>query len=92
MSDIVTIKISDEVAKYVTKSTTKYNKSVDEVVNELLQIGFEQKFKKLYKRYRGGEISLGWMAQELGLSVRDTYDLLEKRNLPLSAGVDRVIT
>lgn len=92
MSDVVTIKISDEVAKYVAKSTAKYNKSVDEVVNELLKIGFERKLKILYKRYRSGEISLSWMAQELGLSVRDAYDLLEKRNLPLSAGVDRVFS
>ena len=92
MSDVVTIKISDEVAKYIAKSTTKYNKSVDEVVNELLKIGFERKLKILYRQYRNGEISLGWMAQELGLSVRDTYDLLERRNLPLSAGVDRVFS
>jgi len=61
-------------------------------MGENLDSIFEQKFKRLYKSYRRGEISLGWMAQELGLSVRDTYDLLEKRNLPLSAGVDRVIT
>jgi predicted HTH domain antitoxin len=90
MSDVVTIKIRDEVAKYVTKSTEKYSRSVDEVVNELLKIGFEKKFKELYKRYRRGEISLGWMAKELGLSLRDTYDYLEKRNLPLSAGFDRI--
>jgi len=90
MSELVTIKIRDEAAKYVTKSTVKYNRSVDEVVNELLRIGFEQKFKELYKRYRRGEISLGWMAKELGFSLRDTYDFFEKRNLPLSAGFDRI--
>lgn len=90
MSDVVTIKIRDEVAKYVTKSTEKYNRSVDEVVNELLKIGFEKKFRESYKRYRRGEISLGWLAKEFGLSLRDTYDFLEKRNLPLSAGFDRI--
>ena len=89
MSEVVTIEIRDEVAKYVTKSTEQYNRTVDEVVNELLKIGFEKKFKELYKRYRRGEISLGWMAKELGLSLRDTYDYLERRNLPLSAGFDR---
>ena len=61
-------------------------------MGENLDSIFEQKFKRLYKSYRRGEISLGWMAQELGLSVRDTYDLLEKRNLPLCAGADRVIS
>lgn len=90
MSDEVTIKIRDEVAKYVTKSTEKYNRSVDEVVNELLKIGFEKKFKELYKRYRRGEMSLDWMAKELGLSFRDTYDFLERRNLPLSVGFGRI--
>jgi len=90
MSEVVTIKIRDEVAKYVTKSTEKYNRSVDEVVNELLKIGFEKKFRELYKRYQRGEISLDWMAKELGLSLRDTYDYLERRNLPLSAGFGRI--
>lgn len=90
MSELITIKIKDEVAKYVTKYTTKYNRPIDEVVNELLLIGFEQKFYELYKQYRKGEISLGWLAKELGLSLRDTYDLLERRDIPLSAGVDRI--
>ncbi len=90
MSEVITIEIRDEVAKYVTKSTEKNNKSVAEVVNELLRIGFERKFRQLYKRYRKGEISLDWMAKELGLSLRDIYDYLEKRNLPLSAGMDRI--
>lgn len=91
MSELITIKIKDEIAKYVTKYTTKYNRPIDEVVNELLSIGFEHKFSELYKQYRKGEISLSWLGKELGLSLRDTYDLLEKRGLPLSAGVDRII-
>lgn len=90
MSETLTIRVKDELAKYITKFSTKYNKSIHEVVNELLIIGLEQKFSALYKKYQAGEISLGWLGQELGLSVRDIYDLLEQRNLVLSAGVDRV--
>ena len=91
MSNTVTIEIDNEVEKYIKKFTIKYNKSINEVVNELLAIGFEQKFSNLYRKYQAGEISLGWLGQELGLSLRNIYALLEKRNLPLSAGVDRII-
>ncbi|MFQ6116130.1 MAG: hypothetical protein ACE5NG_18875 [bacterium] len=40
MPNTVTIEINDEVAKYVNNFTTKYNKSVNEVVSELLSLGF----------------------------------------------------
>lgn len=86
MSETLTIKVKDELARYINKFSVKYNKPIHEVANELLIIGLEQKFSTLYKRYQAGEMSLGWLGQEFGLSIRDIYELLEKRNLPLSAG------
>jgi len=78
MSNTVTIEIDNEVEKYINKFTIKYNKSIDEVVTQLITIGFEQKFSNLYRKYQACEINLGWLGQELGLSLRNVYSLLEK--------------
>jgi hypothetical protein len=40
MSNTVTIEIDNEVEKYINKFTIKYNKSIDEVVTQLITIGF----------------------------------------------------
>ena len=87
MSQTITTVIKDEVATYVDKFAEKYHKSEDEVLNELIMSGFEQKLFSLYKQYQAGEISLGWLGQELGLDLREIYELLEARNLPLSADI-----
>jgi hypothetical protein len=49
---------------------------------ELIDLGFEHRLQQLYQRFEGGEISLGFFAQELGLDVRDLYAALERRGLP----------
>lgn len=87
MSQTITTVIKDEVATYVDKFAEKYHKSEDEVLNELIMSGFEQNIFSLYKQYQAGEISLSWLGQELGLDLREIYELLEARNLPLSADI-----
>ena len=51
---------------------------------ELIDLGFEHRLQQLYRRFEGGEISLEFLAEELGLSVRDLYAALERRGLPTS--------
>jgi len=53
-------------------------------VAELIDLGFEYRLRQLYARFEQGEISLGYLAQELGLSLRDAYHLLEERGWPTS--------
>jgi len=53
-------------------------------VAELVDLGFEYHLRQLYARFEQGEISLGYLAQELGLGLRDVYHLLEKRGWPTS--------
>lgn len=48
------------------------------------RMGFEHRLRQLYRKYEAGEISLGYFAMELGLSIRDLYAVLEERVLPTS--------
>ncbi len=45
---------------------------------------FEHRLQQLYRRFEADELSLGYFANELGLSVRDLYAALEQRGLPTS--------
>jgi hypothetical protein len=49
---------------------------------ELLELGFEYRLQQLYQQFEAGEMSLGYVAKELGLGVRDLYAALERRGLP----------
>lgn len=51
---------------------------------ELIDLGFEHRLQQLYRRFEAGEMSLGYFANELGLSVRDLYAALEQRGLSTS--------
>ena len=48
------------------------------------ELGFEHRLEQLYRQFETGEISLEYFADELGLSIRDLYSVLEKRSLPTS--------
>lgn len=45
--------------------------------------GFETLLKEHYQRYRHGEISLGRLAQELGVTSWELTHLLEDRGWPV---------
>lgn len=51
---------------------------------ELIDLGFEHRLEQLYRRFEEGEISLGYFAQEMGLSLRDLYAVLEEHGWPTS--------
>jgi predicted HTH domain antitoxin len=48
---------------------------------DLLERGFEKKLRELYKQYQEGEISLGYLAEQLGVGTWRAYHLLEERGL-----------
>jgi hypothetical protein len=60
------------------------SKSYNPFVAELVDLGFETRLRQLYARFEQGEISLGYLAQELGVGLRDAYYLLEERRWPTS--------
>jgi len=48
---------------------------------ELLAGGFEEKLTELYEQFQRGECSLGYMAEQLGITTWELYELLEQRGL-----------
>jgi hypothetical protein len=58
------------------------SKGIAQFLAELIDLGFEHRLQQLYRRFEGGEISLGFFAQEVGLGIRDLYAALERRGLP----------
>ena len=42
---------------------------------------FEQRLAELYEKYQQGEISLGYLAEQLGMTIWRVYHLLEERGL-----------
>lgn len=57
---------------------------ISSFLSELIDLGFERRLQQLYEKYEAGEISFGYFAKELGLSIRDLYAALEERALSTS--------
>ena len=54
----------------------------DEAVRlELLARGFEEKLVELYEQFQRSECSFDYVAEQLGVTTWDLYDLLERREL-----------
>ncbi len=54
------------------------------MVNEFLVRGFDQKFMELYEDFSRGDCSLGYLAEQLGITTWEAYELLEKKGLRTS--------
>ena len=52
------------------------------MVQELVEAGYAETVRQLHARYQRGELSFRAVAAELGLSVRELYDLFEQKGLP----------
>ncbi len=57
---------------------------VGEHLAELIDLGFKHRLEQLYRQFEEGRISLEYLANELGLGVRELYAALEKQGLPTS--------
>ena len=51
------------------------------LLSELLARGFEEKLLELYEAFQGGECSLDYLAEQLGIGTWDAYHILENRGL-----------
>ena len=51
------------------------------VLADLVQRGFEQKLAELYEMFQQGECSLGYLAEQLGITTWEAVHLLEARGL-----------
>ena len=69
--------------KLVKDSLPSLDKMPTPAILELVTLGFETLLKEQHQRYRRGEISLGRLAQELGVTSWELTQLLETRDWPV---------
>ncbi len=74
--------LDERIAKYVDHLKEERHATEVAVVRELVEGGYEQVVRQLHARYQRGEMTFRTMAAELGLSVRELYDLLAQKGLP----------
>ena len=73
--------VDDRVAKYVSRVTAQQHATEAAVIRTLVESGYEEVLRHLHKRYQRGELTFRAVAEELGLSVRELYDLFEQKGL-----------
>jgi len=77
------VPVKEEILRAAERrKATEGSEGIAQFLAELIDLGFEYRLQQLYRRFEEGEISLGFLAQELGLGVRDLYAALERRGLP----------
>jgi len=74
--------VDDRVAKYVSRIKEQQHATEAAVVRDLVESGYEEVLRHLHARYQRGELTFRAVAGELGLSVRELYDLFEQKGLP----------
>lgn len=74
--------VDDRIAKYVNRVKAHQDVTEAALLRELVERGYDQILRHLHDRYQRGELTFHTVAEELGLSVRELYDLLEQKGLP----------
>jgi AraC-like DNA-binding protein len=74
--------LDDRIAQYVNRVKAQHHATEAAVVQELVEAGYAEVVRQLHARYQRGELSFRAVAAELGLSVRELYDLFEKMGVP----------
>jgi hypothetical protein len=83
MMQSIVITLEQPISKFVDQQSRERNVSPQQMVMELVALGFETLLEERYQRYRLGEISFGRLAQELGITTWELSHLLEERGWPI---------
>ena len=75
--------LDDRIAKYVNRVKEQRHAAEAAVVRELVEGGYEQIIRQLHARHQRGALTFRAVAAELGLSVRELYELFEQKELPI---------
>lgn len=62
----------------------KERRSEPEFFITLVEKEYQNRLRELYEQYQRGEISLGYLAKEMGLGRREIEDVLEKKGLKIA--------
>jgi predicted HTH domain antitoxin len=75
----MTVDLGEDIAQFVRARVKREKLDESEVLADLVRSGFEQKLKDLHRAYQEGEISLSYLAEQLGMTTWRVYHLLEER-------------
>jgi hypothetical protein len=73
--------LDDRIAQYVNRVKAQRHATEAAVVRELVEAGYAETVRQLHARYQRGELMFRAVAAELGLSVRELYELCEQKGL-----------
>lgn len=83
------IKVKPEIAKGLKELSRKRETSVGELVRRALTscyqldlLDLNEKERRAVEAFRGGYISLGKLAEELGMNIWETRDWLAEHDIP----------
>jgi len=81
--ETVAITLEQPISQLVEHRSRERSVSSQDIIKELITLGFETFLREQYDRYRRGEISFGRLAQELGITTWELSHLLEERGWPV---------
>ena len=73
--------LDDRVAKYFNGVKEQRHATEVAVVRELVESGYDEVIRRLHARYTHGGLTFRAVAAELGLSVRELYEVFEQKGL-----------
>lgn len=80
----ITIDIDEKLYQFIQNLSLKTDRSETEILEEILKKEFDEKLQSIYHQYQRGEISLGYLAKEIGLGRRDIEEFLQERGLKVT--------
>jgi len=78
------IKINDVFFKFIKMWALEENRAEPEFFITLVEKEYHNMLRELYDQYQRGEISLGYLAKEMGLGRREIEDVLDKKGLKVA--------
>lgn len=85
MSEVISLRISEEEKKILERIAEKEGEDRSSVARELIEYGG---IYRAVKRYQRGEISVGKVAEELGITVSEAMDLLSDFGIEPDIDID----
>jgi hypothetical protein len=79
----IVITLEQPIDQFIDHQSRERKVPPQQMVMELVALGFETLLEERYHRYRQGEISFGRLAQELGVTTWELSHLLEERGWPI---------
>jgi AraC-like DNA-binding protein len=75
--------LDDRIVQYINRAKGQRHATEAAVVRELIEAGYEETVRQWHARYQRGELTFRAVAAELGLSIRELYDLFDQKGLLL---------